>query len=267
MVADLDGRQRLPIVTDEDGNRVVSPKVYLDAWADVKQKVLDEYQPSEEKAKEIEEQYNLYAESLNDYLAENGDAIVAHFDALDRFAEEKAAGNNGADFQKKRTWDKMMDLRTEVNAWLGDIEKMGEEYRLALWGKLADEQKKAGPIPEIVPAPLKMPVPVPMVPTQSKGMDLAVTYGLTAIGLCLIVGFCTRLANLGGAAFLISVLLTQPPWPSIYPHAPDVVGHALVVDKNFVEMMAMLTLATLPVGRWGGLDFFLYRMFGRKRSA
>ena len=73
------------------------------------------------------------------------------------------------------------------------------------------------------------------------------------------MGFCTRLANLGGAAFLVSVLLTQPPWPTIYPPAPEVVGHALIVDKNFVEMVAMLMLATVPVGRWGGLDFFLYQ--------
>ena len=60
-------------------------------------------------------------------------------------------------------------------------------------------------------------------------------------------------------AFLVSVLLTQPPWPTIFPHAPPVVGHALIVDKNFVEMVAMLVLATTAVGRWGGLDFFNHR--------
>jgi uncharacterized membrane protein YphA (DoxX/SURF4 family) len=81
--------------------------------------------------------------------------------------------------------------------------------------------------------------------------------------LCLVLGLCTRLAALGGAAFLVSVLLTQPPWPTIYPPAPEVVGHALVVDKNFVEMVALLALATTAVGRWGGLDYFLYHWFGR----
>ncbi|MEA3227253.1 MAG: hypothetical protein U9Q07_14990 [Planctomycetota bacterium] len=47
------------------------------------------------------------------------------------------------------------------------------------------------------------------------------------------------------------------------PPAPAVVGHAMVIDKNFVEMVALLALATLPVGRWGGLDYFLYHWLGR----
>jgi hypothetical protein len=41
------------------------------------------------------------------------------------------------------------------------------------------------------------------------------------------------------------------------------VGHALIVDKNFVEMIALLTLAATSVGRWGGLDFFVYHWLGR----
>jgi hypothetical protein len=42
-----------------------------------------------------------------------------------------------------------------------------------------------------------------------------------------------------------------------------VVGHALIVDKNFVEMMAMFALATTAVGRWAGLDFFFYHWLGK----
>jgi len=108
-----------------------------------------------------------------------------------------------------------------------------------------------------------LPVPLPFVSTRTELLDFAVTWGLTAIGACLLVGLCTRLAALGGAAFLVFVLLTQPPWPTIYPPAPEVVGHALVVDKNFVELVALLFLATTAVGRWGGLDFFLYRWLGQ----
>ena len=52
------------------------------------------------------------------------------------------------------------------------------------------------------------------------------------------------------------VILTQPSWPTIYPPAPEVVGHALLIDKNFIEMIALLVIATTAVGRWGGLDYF-----------
>jgi uncharacterized membrane protein YphA (DoxX/SURF4 family) len=268
MVPDLDGRQRLPITTDDkDGARAISPEVYQNAWQELKQKVIDAYQLDADQTKKVEELYKAYDDSVKRYLGErddknpdgNRDAILGYFEALDRSEKEAAAGNNGAEFQKKRSWDRMQDLRKEVGAWLSDLDKMGEAYRMALWDVLNEDQKAVGMIPEVVLAPNKLPVPLPVVESRTQGLDLAVTYALAAIGLCLVLGFCTRLANLGGAAFLVSVLLTQPPWPTIWPPAPEVVGHALIVDKNFVEMAAMLMLATLPVGRWGGLDFFLYR--------
>ena len=53
------------------------------------------------------------------------------------------------------------------------------------------------------------------------------------------------------------VLLTQPSWPSIYPPPGPESGHALLIDKNFIEMVALLLLATTAAGRWGGLDAFL----------
>jgi hypothetical protein len=37
----------------------------------------------------------------------------------------------------------------------------------------------------------------------------------------------------------------------------------LIVDKNFVEMVALFALATTAVGRWGGLDFFVYHGVGK----
>ena len=94
---------------------------------------------------------------------------------------------------------------------------------------------------------------------RMEQINFAVTYGLTAIGLCLMLGFCTPLAALGGAAFMCFVVMTQPAFPAIYPPDPAVVGHALLVNKDFVEMMALLVVAATAAGRWGGLDFFLGR--------
>ena len=36
------------------------------------------------------------------------------------------------------------------------------------------------------------------------------------------------------------VVMTQPAFPGIYPPDPPVVGHALLVNKDFVEMLALL---------------------------
>jgi len=118
-----------------------------------------------------------------------------------------------------------------------------------MWNVLHDDQKARG----------RLPVRW----TQTDLLNLAVTFALTAIGLCLMIGLCTRLAALGGAAFMVMVVLTQFPWPTVSPPAPPVVGHALLVNKDFVEMVALLVVAATAVGRWGGLDFFLYHWFGR----
>ena len=249
MVYDIDGRQRLTPEQDADGNSVITGKIYLDAWKAQKDEAVKKYSLNDEQIKKAEDTYKIYVQSVHQYLAENQEDIEAYFNSLDRFEKSVQAGGNDAAHQRQRNWDEQQKLRAEVNGWLNDLDAMGEEYRAGLYGLLTDDQKKAGP------------VPVGM--TRSDLMDFAVTWGLTAIGFCMIVGLCNRLACLGGAAFLISVLLTQPPWPTIYPPAPDVVGHALIVDKNFVEMVAMLALACLPVGRWGGLDAFLYRWIGR----
>jgi uncharacterized membrane protein YphA (DoxX/SURF4 family) len=140
---------------------------------------------------------------------------------------------------------------------------MGEEYRLALWNLLDDDQKAKGMLPKLVTSPQELPIALPFAQTRSEALDMAVTYGLTAIGLCLMLGLCTRLAAIGGGVFLLFVVLTQPSWPTLYPPTPAVVGHALIVDKTFVEMVAIFLLATTSVGRWGGLDYFLYHWIGR----
>ena len=38
------------------------------------------------------------------------------------------------------------------------------------------------------------------------------------------------------------------------------VGHALLINKDFIEMLALLVVASTAVGRWGGLDYFLYHL-------
>jgi hypothetical protein len=45
-------------------------------------------------------------------------------------------------------------------------------------------------------------------------------------------------------------------------------GHYLWVNKNIIEMLALLALMTLPTGRWLGLDGLIYVLMPwRWRSA
>lgn len=267
MVPDLDGRVRLAVGPGEEGEGWVTSPVYLAAWTEAKDQFKSQNRLSEEQAKAVDDKFEQYKKSLEEFMTNNEEDIAAHFGALDRFIARKNSGVNNAKHEKKRIWDEQMKLRGEADGWLADLDAMGEEMSLAFYNILDQDQQRGAKIPVVVTGPEKLPIPLPFVNSRTQFLDMSVTYGLTAIGLCLLLGFCNRLACLGGGAFLISVLMTQPPWPQIYPPAPGVVGHALVVDKNFVEMVAIFMLATLPVGRWAGLDHFLYHWIGRPLEA
>ena len=63
----------------------------------------------------------------------------------------------------------------------------------------------------------------------------------------------SRTACVAGAAFLLLLYFTVAPFPWL-PEPTRVEGHYYFVNKNLVEMLALLTLATTQSGRWVGLD-------------
>jgi hypothetical protein len=61
---------------------------------------------------------------------------------------------------------------------------------------------------------------------------------------------------LGGIGFLAMTYLTIPPFPWL-PVPPLNEGNYVFVNKNLVEMFAMMVLITTNSGRWFGLDALL----------
>ena len=81
-------------------------------------------------------------------------------------------------------------------------------------------------------------------------------YGLTAIGACLMLGFATRFAALGGAVLLGLYYAAYPPF--FGPTPPGMAdGHYLIVSRNLIELLALLTLVVLPASQWGIDGIFL----------
>jgi len=263
MVPDIDGRQRLFAKDDKD-QIVPSDQYFADRWVKYREQFVAYYGLNDDQKAESQHVYELHEKALNNYLAENRGDMIAYHQSLDDFAaarygiypdgSTKPVHNDGMPFQQKRFWDKQQELRGKVNGWLAGIEKIEHSYHASLRDVLDEKQAAIGSMASWNPFEW----------SRMEQVNFAVTYGLTAIGLCLMLGFCTRLACLGGGAFMIFVVLTQPSWPSIYPPAPPVVGHALLINKDFIEMISLFTLATTAVGRWGGLDYFLYYFFGRR---
>lgn len=107
-------------------------------------------------------------------------------------------------------------------------------------GLLSNTQMQAGPPPK---------------PTsQTWFIDWSNMLGLTAVGVCLMLGLFTRLAALGGVSLLMLYYFCMPPWPGL-PEGPSE-GHYLIINKNVIEALALLAIAASGVGRWGGLDAY-----------
>lgn len=266
MVPDVDGRVRLRLDPDaaaHGGRPQISGDAYLEAWKLHRAKAAKFYGFTAEQEKQADELLNRYQKALREYLGENAEQMRGYLISLEHLQVLKKDRSNWAYHQKERVWNEQQKLRAEVRQWLQDLDNISRDFQQALWSILTPEQKAKGHLRTPLHTAEMLPIPLPFVKTRMELIDFAVSWGLTAIGLCLIAGLFTRLAALGGAAFLVFVLMVQPPWPTIYPPAPEVVGHALIVDKNFVELVGLLVLAAAGAGQWAGLDLLVYRWVGK----
>jgi len=101
--------------------------------------------------------------------------------------------------------------------------------------------------------------------TALQYIDWSTRWGLLLIGGALLIGLFTRFACVAGAVFLLMTYLTVSPFPWM-PTPPNNEGYYLFVNKNVVEMLALCVLATVPSGRWVGLDGILVRMLRRPKA-
>jgi uncharacterized membrane protein YphA (DoxX/SURF4 family) len=84
-------------------------------------------------------------------------------------------------------------------------------------------------------------------------IDTVNAYGLTIIGLALILGLFTRVALWAGASLLLMYYIAYPPFGGFSYGAPSE-GSYLIVNKNLVELIAMILLSFTEAGMFFGLD-------------
>lgn len=90
-------------------------------------------------------------------------------------------------------------------------------------------------------------------PNLLANADLVTMWGLTAVGLLLMLGLFTRLASLGGIAFILLFYLCNPPFVGYFYSIPAE-GRYLIVNKNLVELCALVVVLVTGSGRVAGLD-------------
>jgi uncharacterized membrane protein YphA (DoxX/SURF4 family) len=89
--------------------------------------------------------------------------------------------------------------------------------------------------------------------TGMKIIDIANEYGLALIGLALILGLFTRIASWSGALLLLFYYLAYPPFAG-FAYGAVSEGNYLVVNKNLIELFALVLLAITQAGSYFGFD-------------
>jgi thiosulfate dehydrogenase (quinone) large subunit len=100
-------------------------------------------------------------------------------------------------------------------------------------------------------------------PNLLANADVITMWGLTIVGALLILGLFTRLASLAGIGFILLFYLCNPPFVGYFYSLPSE-GSYLIVNKNLVELCALLVILATGSGRFAGLDRILHLLFARR---
>jgi thiosulfate dehydrogenase [quinone] large subunit len=88
-------------------------------------------------------------------------------------------------------------------------------------------------------------------------------WGLTAIGLGLVLGCFTRLASASGILIILLFYLCNPPFPGYFYSIP-MEGSYVVVNKNLVELIGLAVILVTGSGRVVGLDRIIHGLLRRQ---
>ena len=108
---------------------------------------------------------------------------------------------------------------------------------------------------------------LPADPNLLSRVNQVTMWGLVAVGLGLLLGCFTRLASVGGILLILLFYLCNPPFVG-YFYAVPTEGSYLVVNKNLVELAALVVVFLTRSGHVAGLDRIIHGLVrGRARPA
>jgi len=101
-------------------------------------------------------------------------------------------------------------------------------------------------------------------PDRLANIDVITMWGLTLVGLLLVLGLFTRLACVVGIGFILLFYFATPPFVG-YFYALPTEGSYLIVNKNLVELCALLVVLVTGSGRFAGLDRIVHGLLAHRR--
>ena len=239
------------LVDDIDGNGKLDDGPVTESWSRMVDRYADHYgfdaeQRGSAKRMLAELSNKLYAYLYDDLTTRKVTAYRTDLVAA-REKEESAL----PEFEQATLRTTLRELDAKRKELTGPVVEWTEELRTGLQGLANQSQIGLG-----APAPSWNEM------TQMQQIDLVTMYGLFVFGACMILGLFSRLSALGAAVLLALFYFSMPPWPGL-PVNPKAEGSYLIVNKNLIEMIACLMLATTPSGIWGGIDALIRGFFTR----
>jgi uncharacterized membrane protein YphA (DoxX/SURF4 family) len=206
---------------------------------------------TEEQKQQADAALEARLQQLADYLASESDAITEYRHELSRLENLRDSPEAGeVPFVDERIAVKAAETSGVPAVWVREIRALELDYHDDLREILTDEQRDQAQTTAAMDNALTDPRRV-----RLDTINFVVTVLTIAVGVCLLLGFFTRLASIVGAVFLLGVIASQPPW--LYDAAPTM--------HQIIEFAGLLVLAGTGAGRWLGLDFFTYALFSRFR--
>ena len=152
----------------------------------------------------------------------------------------------------RAAWERALKVLADPKATVADMRDQGRDMMRDLDGLLPPGTADAPPPAAVA----SLPFGYTRDWSRLDWADFLVKWGLLFVGIFLIAGLLTRTTCVVAALFLLSFFLAMPPLPGL-PESPRAEGHYLYINKNVIEMLALLALATTRSGRWAGLDGLL----------
>jgi len=207
-----------------------------------------------EQSARLKEILTDHKDMLDGWLKFNETEIVAHFATTDRLEGFRQDGDN-----RQRVGIYVDSLRGQIDTIESDRSKKLKGWKNEvsdMWGSLERQVNDLAVADQAEQAML--PLERTYAPSNGKLaiINRIIPWFDVIVGSLLILGLFSRLASLAGAAFLLSVLATQPFWiPGSSP-----------TYLYMIEFAALLVIFATCAGRNFGIDYFIHAIFGNKKS-
>ncbi|HMP80844.1 MAG TPA: DoxX family membrane protein, partial [Pirellulaceae bacterium] len=194
---------------------VFDPEITLALWIDFVDRAGQYYGWTVDENTKAKSIFTSYEKQLLDWQREQGGAVLAHFNTADRTIgfERDGVHRERAAQQVKSLRDQVAEIRVDrqrgLMGWISDIENLWDAYELEInaVGSESLAIRQSPPKP-----PLKIHRPFDQPGHRLYWLNRIVPWFDVTVGVLLIVGLLTPWAAVVGAAFLVSVIATQPPW-------------------------------------------------------